>query len=47
MAQAEQSNEDVTIGITGDPYRVSQFESINNWTGAGFSKDSNQLSWSD
>ena len=39
MAQAEQSNEDVTIGITGmNPYRVSQFESINNWTGAGFSK---------
>ena len=39
MAQAAQSNEDVTIGITGmNPYRVSQFESINNWTGAGFSK---------
>ena len=39
MAQAKQSNIDVTIGITGmNPYRVSQFETLSNWTNAGFSK---------
>ena len=39
MAQAKQSNVDVTIGITGmNPYRVSQFETLSNWTNAGFSK---------
>jgi multiple sugar transport system substrate-binding protein len=32
---------DVTIGITGmNPYRVSQFENLSNWTNAGFSKAS-------
>jgi multiple sugar transport system substrate-binding protein len=41
MAQAKQSNVDVTIGITGmNPYRVSQFEKLSNWTNAGFSKAS-------
>ena len=41
MAQANQSNKDVTVGITGmNPYRISQFENINNWTSAGFSKAS-------
>ena len=41
MAQANQSNKDVTVVITGmNPYRISQFENINNWTSAGFSKAS-------
>jgi multiple sugar transport system substrate-binding protein len=39
MAQPNQSNQDVTVGITGmNPYRISQFANINNWTSAGFSK---------
>jgi multiple sugar transport system substrate-binding protein len=39
MAQPNQSNKDVTVGITGmNPYRISQFANINNWTSAGFSK---------
>jgi multiple sugar transport system substrate-binding protein len=34
-----QSNVDVTIGKTGfNPYRTSQFESIDNWTKAGMSE---------
>ena len=40
MAQPEQANEDVTIGRTGfNPYRVSQFESLDNWIEAGFSEE--------
>ena len=39
MSQPEQSNVDVTIGITGfNPYRTSQFESIDNWIKAGMSE---------
>ena len=33
------SNEDVTIGITGfNPYRLSQFDNIDNWVDAGMSE---------
>lgn len=40
MSAPEQSNVDVTIGKTGfNPYRVSQFESIDTWVKAGMSED--------
>jgi multiple sugar transport system substrate-binding protein len=40
MSQPEQSNEDVTIGITGfNPYRISQFENIDLWVEAGMSEE--------
>jgi multiple sugar transport system substrate-binding protein len=39
MSQPEQANEDVTIGRTGfNPYRTSQFESLDLWIKAGMSK---------
>ncbi len=39
MQQPAQSNVDVTIGKTGfNPYRVSQFENIDNWVKAGMSE---------
>ena len=39
MSQPEQSNVDVTIGITGfNPYRISQFANIDNWVNAGMSE---------
>ena len=39
MAQPEQANEDVTIGITGfNPYRTSQFEDDALWIKAGMSE---------
>ncbi len=39
MSQPEQSNIDVTIGKTGfNPYRLSQFENLDNWVKAGMSK---------
>ena len=39
MSQPQQSNEDVTIGITGfNPYRISQFETMDNWVKAGMSE---------
>jgi multiple sugar transport system substrate-binding protein len=41
MNQPEQSNVDVTLGWTGyNPYRVSQFENVDPWVEAGFSRDS-------
>jgi multiple sugar transport system substrate-binding protein len=44
MAQPEQANEDVTIGRTGfNPYRISQFENLDNWTEAGFSEGGAQI----
>lgn len=40
MSQPEQSNEDVTIGITGfNPYRLSQLEDLSLWTEAGMSEE--------
>jgi multiple sugar transport system substrate-binding protein len=40
MNQAAQSNYDVTQGWTGyNPYRISQFENIDPWVQAGFSRD--------
>jgi multiple sugar transport system substrate-binding protein len=40
MSQPEQSNVDVTIGKTGfNPYRVSQFESMDAWKAAGMSDE--------
>ena len=40
MSQPEQSNEDVTIGITGfNPYRISQFENLDLWLEAGMSEE--------
>ncbi|MFQ5795809.1 MAG: ABC transporter substrate-binding protein [Candidatus Bipolaricaulia bacterium] len=40
MSQPAQANEDVTIGITGfNPYRISQFENLDLWIKAGFSRD--------
>ncbi|HZA65701.1 MAG TPA: extracellular solute-binding protein [Geminicoccaceae bacterium] len=40
LSQPEQANEDVTIGITGfNPYRTSQFESLDLWRKAGMSED--------
>ena len=39
MSQPAQANVDVTIGITGfNPYRVSQFESLDLWIKAGMSE---------
>ncbi|MGA1153473.1 MAG: ABC transporter substrate-binding protein, partial [bacterium] len=39
MNAPEQSNVDVTQGWTGfNPYRYSQFESLDNWLKAGFTK---------
>ena len=39
MQQPAQSNVDVTIGKTGfNPYRVSQFESLDEWVKAGMSE---------
>ena len=39
MSQAAQSNFDVTQGWTGyNPYRISQFENIEPWVEAGFSR---------
>ena len=39
MSAPAQSNEDVTIGITGfNPYRVSQFENLDLWLQAGMSE---------
>ena len=39
MGQPEQSNVDVTIGKTGfNPYRMSQFKKLDNWTKAGMSE---------
>ena len=41
MNAPEQSNYDVTQGWTGfNPYRTSQFENIDNWLGAGFTRAS-------
>jgi multiple sugar transport system substrate-binding protein len=39
MAQPAQANVDVTIGASGfNPYRISQFENLDNWTSHGFSE---------
>ncbi len=39
MSQPAQSNHDVTVGITGfNPYRISQFETLDNWLAAGMSE---------
>jgi multiple sugar transport system substrate-binding protein len=39
MEQPAQSNVDVTIGKTGfNPYRISQFKNLDNWTKAGMSE---------
>jgi multiple sugar transport system substrate-binding protein len=39
MAQPEQANEDVTIGVSGfNPYRTSQFENMDLWLKAGMSE---------
>ncbi len=39
MEQPAQSNVDVTIGKTGfNPYRISQFKDLSNWTKAGMSE---------
>jgi len=39
MSQPAQSNADVTVGATGfNPYRTSQFESMEAWTAAGMSE---------
>jgi multiple sugar transport system substrate-binding protein len=39
MSQPAQSNVDVTIGRTGfNPYRISQFEDLGEWTKAGMSE---------
>lgn len=43
VSAPEQSNVDVTIGITGfNPYRISQFESTDNWVAAGMSEEAAQ-----
>jgi multiple sugar transport system substrate-binding protein len=40
MAQPAQANVDVTIGATGyNPYRISQFESTEQWVEAGMSQE--------
>ncbi len=40
MNEPEQSNVDVTMGWTGyNPYRISQFENVDNWVEAGFSPE--------
>jgi multiple sugar transport system substrate-binding protein len=39
LAQPAQANVDVTIGASGyNPYRTSQFESVDPWVAAGFSE---------
>jgi multiple sugar transport system substrate-binding protein len=39
LSQPAQSNADVTIGITGfNPYRLSQFQNLDNWIKAGMSE---------
>lgn len=39
VSAPDQSNVDVTIGKTGfNPYRISQFENLDNWTAAGMSE---------
>jgi multiple sugar transport system substrate-binding protein len=39
LSQPAQSNEDVTIGASGyNPYRLSQFESLDLWVANGFSE---------
>lgn len=39
VSQPAQSNADVTIGSTGfNPYRISQFENLDNWVSAGMSE---------
>ena len=44
MSAPEQSNEDVTIGITGfNPYRTSQFENLDLWIKAGMSKEAAEV----
>jgi multiple sugar transport system substrate-binding protein len=41
MNEPAQSNVDVTMGWTGyNPYRISQFENIDPWVEAGFSRES-------
>ena len=43
MSAPEQSNKDVTIGITGfNPYRTSQFKNLDNWIDAGMSRGAAQ-----
>lgn len=43
LSQPEQSNSDVTIGATGyNPYRLSQFQELDSWVGAGFSEQAAQ-----
>lgn len=43
LNQPAQSNVDVTIGASGyNPYRLSQFESLDPWVAAGFSEDAAQ-----
>ena len=40
VSQPERSNQDVTVGATGfNPYRISQFENIDNWVTAGMSQE--------
>jgi multiple sugar transport system substrate-binding protein len=40
LAQPAQANVDVTIGASGyNPYRTSQFESVDSWVEAGFSEE--------
>ncbi len=40
MSAPEQSNQDVTIGVTGfNPYRTSQFSNLDNWVAAGMSEE--------
>jgi multiple sugar transport system substrate-binding protein len=40
VSAPEQSNVDVTIGATGfNPYRTSQFESLDPWVAAGMSEE--------
>jgi len=40
MSQPEQSNVDVTMGVTGfQPYRASQFENLDLWLEAGFTEE--------
>ena len=45
--QAAQSNIDVTMGWTGyNPYRISQFENVDPWVQAGFSRrSSRRITW--
>jgi multiple sugar transport system substrate-binding protein len=40
MSQPEQSNVDVTMGVTGfQPYRISQLENLDLWLEAGMSEE--------